>query len=236
MPDLNSNIAEEIQKLAPTAMIELFEVDLTAQGDTIYRFHAGTNGLLSAVVWQGQTYQPWAIQASGFDFNTSGQIPRPTLNVGNVNGAITALALLTYDCLGAKVTRRRTMAKFLDAVNFPGGVNPTADSSAALPDEIYYVDRKALETRDQVTFELTAPFDVSGVQLPRRQIIQNVCPWKYRGAECGYTDNAYFKADDSPTPIVSEDRCGKRLSSCKARFGVNAELPFGGFPGAGLIS
>ncbi len=30
-----------------------------------------------------------------------------------------------------------------------------------------------------------------------------------------------------------KDVCGKRLSSCKARFGENAELPFGSFPGVG---
>jgi len=30
-----------------------------------------------------------------------------------------------------------------------------------------------------------------------------------------------------------KDVCGKRLSSCKVRFGENAELPFGSFPGVG---
>ncbi|WP_108418393.1 hypothetical protein [Limnohabitans sp. MMS-10A-160] len=33
----------------------------------------------------------------------------------------------------------------------------------------------------------------------------------------------------------AQDACGKRLVSCQKRFGVNAELPFGGFPAAGLI-
>jgi len=32
-----------------------------------------------------------------------------------------------------------------------------------------------------------------------------------------------------------QDVCGKRLSSCQARFGQHAELSFGGFPAAGLI-
>src|SRR6185436_7754424 len=36
-------------------------------------------------------------------------------------------------------------------------------------------------------------------------------------------------------PWYTQEKCGKRLSSCKLRFGENAELPFGGFPGAGLI-
>ena len=33
---------------------------------------------------------------------------------------------------------------------------------------------------------------------------------------------------------LAEDVCGKRVASCKLRFGDNGELPFGSFPGAGL--
>jgi phage-related protein len=33
-----------------------------------------------------------------------------------------------------------------------------------------------------------------------------------------------------------DDVCGKRLSSCKARFGENAELPFGSFPSLGSFT
>lgn len=227
-------IEAEIQKLNPSAYIELFEVDLTALGDTIYRFHAGTNGLTQPIVWQGNTYSPWPCQASGFDYNTSGQIPRPKITLSNVNGAITILVLALNDCVGGKVTRKRTLAKFLDAANFSGG-NPSADPDAHLPDEVYYIDRKAVESKSVVEFELTAAFDVSGVQLPRRQIIQNLCPWRYRGGECGYAGTNYFKADDTSTVVASEDVCGKRLTSCQARFGENEELPFGGFPGAGTL-
>ena len=31
----------------------------------------------------------------------------------------------------------------------------------------------------------------------------------------------------------TKDVCGKRIASCKARFGANAELPFGSFPSVG---
>jgi len=65
--------------------------------------------------------------------------------------------------------------------------NPTADPAAEFPVDIFYIDRKASETKDAVEFELSSSFDVAGVQLPRRQIIQNVCTWRYRGAECGWT-------------------------------------------------
>ena len=228
MTTLNS----EIQKLAASAIIELFVLDLTALGDSTYYFHAGTNGIMTNVVWQGQSYSAFPISATGFDFSTSGQVPRPKLAVSNVDGAITALVLTLSDLVGAKVTRKRTLAKFLDAVNFTGSVNPDADSNAHFPDEIYYIDRKATENRNVVEFELSAPYELSGIQLPRRQIVQGLCGWKYRGTECGYSASTYFKNDDTSTGSSTLDVCGKRLSSCKVRFGDTAELPFGGFPSA----
>lgn len=228
-------ITSEVQKLAPSAIIELFELDATSVGAGVLRFHAGTNSLRQPVVWQGLEYTPYPVEATGFDMNGQGSIPRPKLRVSNQLSAITVLLLQHEDLIGAKFTRKRTLAKYLDAVNFPGGMNATADDEASFPDDIYFVDRKVAETRDVVEFELASSLDLQGVQLPRRQIIQNICVWVYRGGECGYTDTRYFKADDTSTTVAGEDKCGKRLSSCKARFGAQNSLPFGGFPGAGLI-
>lgn len=227
-------ITSEIQKLEPSAIVELFEMDATAFGGDLLRFHAGTNGLLQNLVWQGNTYTAFPIKASGFDLSGNGQLPRPKLQVANVSGAITVLVLTYDDLLGAKITRKRTLAKYLDAVNFPGGTNPSADPTAEFADDIFYIDRKATETRDVVEFELAAAFDVAGIQLPRRQIIQNVCVWRYRGGECGYTGTNYFDANDAPVGSAGLDVCGKRLTSCEARFGANNPLPFGSFPAAGL--
>lgn len=228
-------ISSELQKLAPNAIIELFQLDASTFGGDIYYFHAGTNGLTQAVVWQGQEYQPYPVQITGFEFTTGGQIPRPKMAVSNLSGIITALVLAYDDLLGAKVTRKRTMQKYLDAVNFAGGVNPDADPTAEFPDDIYYIERKTNENKSAVEFELSASFDVQGVKLPRRQIIQNICPWKYRGAECGYTGSNYFNSNDQPVGSLGQDVCGKRVTSCELRFGTNAELPFGGFPAAALI-
>lgn len=228
-------ITSEIQKLAPSAVIELFVLDLSHFNEGVVRFHAGTNELRRQVVWQGNTYEPFPIQAEGFEFNGNGQMPRPKLKVANVTGSITALILSYQDLVGAKVTRKRTLLKYLDAVNFISGANPTADVTAEFADDVYFIDRKSRETRDVVEFELAAAFDLEGVSLPRRQIVQNVCPWLYRGSECGYTGTAYFNANDETVSSRAQDACGKRLVSCQKRFGANAELPFGGFPAAGLI-
>jgi lambda family phage minor tail protein L len=228
------SISTDIQKLEPGAIIELFEVDLTPFGGDLLRFHAGTNQLTQDIVWQGETYVAFPIRATGFEFSGQGQSPRPKMLVSNVFGSITALVLQYDDIVGAKVSRKRTLSKYLDAVNFPGGVNLTADPTAEFPTDVFYVDRKATESNDFVEFELAPAMDVTGVMLPRRQIVQNICPWKYRGAECGYTGTAYFNTSDQPTSQAN-DACGKRLTSCKLRFGEFAELPYGGFPAAGLI-
>ena len=228
-------ITTEIQKLAPSSVIELFVLDLSLFNEGVVRFHAGTNELRRQVVWQGNAYEPFPIQAEGFEFNGNGQVPRPKLKVANVTGSITALILSYQDLVGAKITRKRTLVKYLDGVNFTSGTNQTADPSAEFADDVYYIDRKSRETRDVVEFELAASFDLEGVSLPRRQIVQNVCPWGYRSSECGYTGTAYFNANDVSVSLKSHDACGKRLSSCQKRFGSNAELPFGGFPAAGLI-
>lgn len=228
------SISTDIQKLEPGAIVELFELDLTPYGGDLLRFHAGTNGLLANVVWDGNAYTAFPVKASGFEFNGQGQTARPKLMVANVAGSITALVLQYDDIVGAKVTRIRTLAKYLDAVNFPGGTNPSADPSASFPSDIFYIDRKSIETNEIVEFELAAAMDVTGVKLPRRQVVQNICTWVYRSAECSWTGTTYFDANDVSTTLAN-DACGKRLSSCKCRFGENAELPFGGYPAAGLI-
>lgn len=228
-------ITAEIQTLTPSAIIEMFEIDTSVIGGAIYRLHAGRTTIGTDVVWQGNTYTAFPIEASGFEWSGRGQLPRPTLRVSNVLGTMSALVLSYEDLVGCKVTRIRTLAKFLDAVNFPGGVNPNADPTAEFTRDVYFVDRKGSENRDFVEFELAAALDLAGMMLPRRQVIQNFCPWKYRGAECGYTGTNYYNANDAPVATAAQDVCAKRLSSCRVRFGQNAELPYGGFPAAGLL-
>ena len=229
-------IQADIQALAGETLIELFVLDSTAIGGTTYRFHAGTNALKGAVVWQGNTYSPMPIEATGFEFTGAGKLPRPTLRVQNVDGLLGAVVDAYQDLIGATVTRKRTFVKYLDAVNFPGGVNPTADPTAAFPDDVYAIARKATHTKMMIEFELAAAFDLHGVLLPRRQILQHVCTWAYRSAECSYAGGAVATIDDVPTSSMGADACGKRLTSCKLRFGANGNLPFGGFPGAGVLA
>lgn len=227
-------IRTDVQTLEPGNLIEVFDFDLTPinAGASILRFHPYPQE--TNIVWKAISYGPWPISAEGFE-RTGDKPPNPVISVGNLDGSITALCLQFDDMVGAILTRRRTFAQYLDAVNFPGGVNPTADPTQEMPNEIWYVERKASEEPQQVKFELSSAMDFNGVKLPRRQIIANQCPWKYRSAECGYTGGAVADVNDVPTAILAQDVCGKRVSSCKLRFGAKNPLNHGGFPAAGLM-
>jgi len=235
----------ELQKLAPSAIIELFEIHLVTVihgANTVFRFHAGTNEVNNGnIVWAGNTYIAFPVEATGFDYNGNGQLPRPTLRVSNILRYVTSILLVVNetnagnDLNGAKFIRIRTLARYLDAANFTAG-NAGADPTAEFPREIYYLDRKVTESRELVEWELAAAFDLVGVRAPKRQCIANLCQWVYRSTECSYTAATYYDANDNPVGSAASDVCGKRLTSCATRFGVNAQLPFGSFPGVGLFA
>lgn len=174
-----------LQSLNPSAIIELFVIELSSSlhGTTvgssgesnIFRFHAGSNlNVNKKIIWDQKEYLRFPIEATGFSFQR-GQQPRPKLIVSNATSLISALLLQVNkttagnDLTGAKVTRIRTLAKFIDAVNFADGQNSTADPTAEFPREIYTIDRKASENRFVVEFELAMPTDLAGITIPKRQ-------------------------------------------------------------------
>jgi lambda family phage minor tail protein L len=232
----------DLQAVAPSAVIELFQLELNASQHGVnetYYFHAGVNATNSGdIIWNGQVYLAFPIEATDFEYTGTGSLPRPKLRISNIFGTITDLmASLPSGLEGAKVTRIRTLARYIDGVNFPGGTNPygSPDSTAEFPREIFYIDRKAAENRDLIEFELASAFDLVGVRAPKRQCVSNVCQWTYRGPECGYAGNALFNFNDQPVAAVGQDVCGKRLSSCEARF---AQQRIGGYIslGSNIIS
>lgn len=231
-----SSVYEELSKLAPSAIIELFEVrlsnDLHGSND-IYRFHSGCNANISGnIVWGGNQYSRQPVEASGFEYASTGQLPRPKLQISNIDNTITALLVVVNtttagnDLCGAEVRRIRTLKRFLDGES-------AADPNAQWPMEIWYIDRKSSENRNLVEFELASKIDRPGDKIPRRQMIGNICQWAYRSGECGYTGSNYWDINDNVESSLGNDRCGKKISSCKLRFGDNNPLPFGSFPSAG---
>jgi len=181
-------VFSDIQKVNPSAIIELFTLTLDNAlhgATTVYRFHAGTNlDANGKIVWAGNEYLRFPVQATGFAYQR-GQLPRPTLTVSNMGSPSISAILLTVnqttagnDLTGAKVVRIRTMARFLDAANFSGATNPfgTPDPTAEFPQEIYYIDRKKAENKEIVSWELAAVFDLAGIRSPKRQCTRSLFP------------------------------------------------------------
>ncbi|WP_042778022.1 phage minor tail protein L, partial [Sinorhizobium fredii] len=160
--------------------------------------------------------------------------PPPTLTAANIGGVLGAYLRSMSDALGAKVTRKRTLGKYMDAVNFPGG-NPYANPNAGFQDEIFYVARKVSENAIFVEIELAVKFDVEGVMLPRRQVLADICQWPYRSAECSYAGPPVEDINGNPTTDPAKDQCRKTLDACRARFGQKGALRSSAFPASLLV-
>ena len=229
-------IASQLQSLTPSARVEFFVVDATEQGaPALEYFHDGTNLLRQAVVWQGQEYAYLPIKASGFELRGDGPRPRPKLAVGDVYGVVGAMVRAYDQLAGATLLRRKTHVRYLDAVNFPGGINPTADPTAEYAEERWVFDRIVSRDGTQVVWELVSPLDLEDVLIPARQVRNSTCGSRYRSSECGYAGGPVAKEDDTATSDPLLDECSRTVAGCKLRFGATAELPIDFFPGAGLV-
>jgi len=230
----------ELNNLTPSAIITLFEIDLTsaldaksipdlssaktqtgfnqATPDNTLRFHNNIKVFDSTIIWQGNTYIPAPIQATGFENSSRGTLPTPILSISSQSETGTdQLALLRYeilklgDIIGAKVTRRRTFAKYLDWDNFqaataesrlaelPDGYEP--DPNAELPRDIYYIERKTAENKNTIQYQLSSILDLEGIKIPRRTIISDKCNWHYRGPGCWYQ---HREGTEDPIPILEK--------------------------------
>ena len=195
----------ELQKPNPSNIVELFQLELNTTMHGIsqtYYFHNGTNtNENSNLIFDNIEYTRMPIEAEGFEYNGK-QTPRPTLKISNILGTITTILLtLPQGLEGAKVTRLRTLQRYIDNTNFTGGqillenglnlllengsaidmesgINPfgTPDPTATFDQQIFLIDRKSSENRAEVVFELAASSDVHGVRLPKRQVLPDDFP------------------------------------------------------------
>ena len=163
-----------LQEINPGAVIELFtlQLDATLHGsNTIYRFHNGANlNANGEVVWAGNSYLRFPIECTGFEFTGTGTLPRPTISVSNIFGTLTAImqdvnqTTVGNDLNGAKLTRIRTLARFLDAVNFaPTTTTTTATQTVADPSDAETVTYTVTVVQDSYGANV---FAINGVQKP----------------------------------------------------------------------
>lgn len=223
-------IQQEQQKLAPDALVVLYELRPPASVPVESQFFtASGNGM--PVTFNGQVYQPWALQAEGFAASSAGSAPRPTLSIANVvttdtgqavQGVFSALARQYRGLAGWTLIRRVTHARFC-----AGG--SAAASPELYPEDIWKINRRLSSDGKQISFELVSQLEFVGNKAPGILATRFCPPYvAYRGPECGYTGVAMFDINDRPTSDAVQDICSKRLTGCQCRNNADS---FGGFPG-----
>jgi len=185
-------IEADLQQGWHDAIVELIDLDLSPITNDPADIFYFTNQLKpddTKIQWKGNIYEPIPIAAAGYEKSTTGQIAQPTLTVANVLGTFTQVINELDDLVGAKVTRRRTLGKYLDG-------EPNADPLQEFPIDVFYIERKTQETSMVISWQLASVLDLEGLKLPRRIITQNYCQWRYRGSECGFTGPALYGNND----------------------------------------
>jgi lambda family phage minor tail protein L len=235
------NIQTEVTSLHPNNVITLFEIDTTSLSSDlgliystqlltnpdlgIFRFHNSIKLFKSSIFWQGKEFFAAPITAEGFEYNSSGTLPRPKVSITSSPSGINEFARLKRqifemgDIIGAKFTRIRTFAKYLDARNY---IDKTAitdsspDMNAEFPREIYYFDRKSNEDKLSIEYELASILDVQEIKLPGRIVTSNVCTAMYRGCGCLYeyqnrrVDNVHGDSSESQLPLAAPPVANER--------------------------
>ena len=191
----------ELNKINPSSVIELYELELTVglhiptgnpnNLDTVFRFHAGANlNNFGQIKFNNNLYQRVAVQIEGFEDTGKGTVPRPTLTFSNLGGitkdgtvmtmsdflAIVNLTTPGNDLLDAKVTRLMPLASALDNDNFVGDNPFGTPSTDRLQDRIYFIDRKSVENRQVVQFELVSVLDMQNKRIPARIVTRDLFP------------------------------------------------------------
>lgn len=234
-----------LQSLYPGEIITLIEIDATKFGAQVYRFHAEniaytpeelmearTTGILppKEIRFQGEQYGARPFGISGISFTSTGKAGKPKLAVSNLDSQVSALIRSYNGLMQAKVTIWIAPA---DLMNEDGTIE-----DGAFRKLVYYIERPDYVDQTMAQFDLTSPYDMDGVMIPSR-VTQSICYWAQRGwyksgKGCSYNGTRYFDKDNNPTDDPSKDFCPGLVSSCKLRFGPDAELDFGGCAVASL--
>ena len=220
-----------LQEINPGAVIELFtlQLDATLHGsNTIYRFHNGANlNANGEVVWAGNTYLRFPIECTGFEFTGTGTLPRPSISVSNIFGTLTAImqnvnqTTVGNDLNGAKLTRIRTLARFLDAVNFaPTTTTTTATQTVADPSDA-----------ETVTYTVTVVQDSGGANVFAINGVQKPVITMKRGST--YIFNQSHSSNVSHPLRIKSDAGGQQTTINTGTLGTDATVTYTpAYPGA----
>ena len=186
-----TELVESVQKQAvDSPIVVLYDLAYatdSAGNDSYARFFpSGLDGDLDEVQFRdssgvARTYVALPMQIDGIQVNADGAYNRPELSIANIESVFSdAIGGLSFEKLsGKRITRRTTLKKYLVGESGDSGAG---NAPVEFPKATFIIDRLKARSPTSVTFELAAPFDLAGIQLPRRVVIGGSCPWKYTGA------------------------------------------------------
>lgn len=235
-------LTADLQRSYVGELVTLYQLDCTNfPSGTILYFTATADGNAD-VIFNGVTYTAVEIEADGFQYNTNGAFPTPTLRLSNVTNYASSLVIANQDLIGAKLIRIRTLRQYLDD-------GSAADPQQIFAPDVYFVEQKTKHTRTSIEWKLSSAVDQQGTELPNFVLVRDFCSrvyrtydsinavFNYNHATCPYNDSinagAMFDVTNVSTVNPTLDRCPKTLPGCKVRFGVHGDLPFKGLPGLG---
>ncbi len=227
-----------MSQLVTEGLITLFQLDTRMLGGQMFYFTSAEDAE-TVIIWGGQQYAALPMDASGFDMTTRGAIPQPNVTISNLFGAGNLLLDTYKGLIGATLIRILTLRRFLD-----DGATP--DANAYITRDSFVVSQKTSHNALAIVFKLASRMDQEGVQLPRRQILRNVCGHTYRFwnpaigaldyslASCPYSGAGFWDLNLTPTG-PQQDACAKTLTACRLRFPNEQPLPARLFPGVGKV-
>lgn len=169
MPIRQEELNPELQKLnQSSAWVELYKLDLTLIGGPVYYFCNELSKSGGFVKYNGISYMALPLKVEGWGSNLTGTSAKPTLTLGNLDEVklLQAAVINLGDMVGARLTRIRTFAKFLD-----DGETPNPD--AYLGPDVLFVEQKLLHNRKVIQLQLCSILDRMGMRLPRRQVLKD---------------------------------------------------------------
>jgi lambda family phage minor tail protein L len=217
-------IRSDIQDVSHSPEVYLYELSNFNQAapSEIFRFCS-----LHTVEFGGLSYFGIPCEGTGFSL-TSQSFPRPKLAIGNFEIPATGLLLSAFvaqfdDFIGATVTRRTTLEKYLDG-------QVSANSLEQFTPTYWQVEQKINDDDEFLQWELSFA-GLEDTLIPRRSFFVNHCSSLYRGEQCGYLGVPVATILNQPTTDPALDRCAKNRQACKLRFGDGVNR-FAGTPGA----
>jgi lambda family phage minor tail protein L len=234
-------LSTDLQGAALPPFVSLYQLDLTELGGEVLYFTPMTRplggGAFGRVAFGGIEYYPMPITITGIERRGDDAPARPLITLSNINNQVSILLRDYQNLKRAKVTRIRTLARYLDH-------GETPDDGEMFPPEIWRIARKAEHNRIRASFELRAPYDLEGQMIPKRTVMRGCSAryrrrvgssWSYDGSEmaCPYSGTAYFNERNEPVSNPAQDKCSFGQTGCELRFGENQPLPLFGFLAAG---